>query len=94
MNHGGCRISTRRESTRTALGLLQHSEKNSVTASGNMYTTTPRRVATRFRESIPTLHRNRVAHHTTLLALLRNLKMRDEIRVFVTTNISRAIAFC
>jgi hypothetical protein len=30
MKHGGCRISARRESTRTAFRLLQHNEKNSV----------------------------------------------------------------
>jgi len=32
MKHGGCRISTHRESTRAAFGLLQHGEKNSVAA--------------------------------------------------------------
>jgi hypothetical protein len=30
MDHGGCRISARRESTRTSLRLLQQNEKNSV----------------------------------------------------------------
>ena len=29
MDYGGCRISTRRESTRAAFGLLQHEQKNS-----------------------------------------------------------------
>ncbi|MGA9516888.1 MAG: hypothetical protein WBV51_25465, partial [Pseudolabrys sp.] len=50
MDHGGCRISTRRESTRAASGLLQHEQKNSVTALGNVYSDTVRRNTTQLHD--------------------------------------------
>jgi hypothetical protein len=43
MDHGGCRISTHRESTRAATGLLQHGQKNSGIAYENGYSDTVRR---------------------------------------------------
>jgi hypothetical protein len=42
MDHGGCRIGTRRESTRAVFRLLQHGQKNSGIASVNVYSDTVR----------------------------------------------------
>jgi hypothetical protein len=50
MDHGGCRISTRRESTRAATGLLQHEQKNSGIAYGNGYSDTVRRSEARLHD--------------------------------------------
>jgi len=46
MDHGGCRISTHRESTRAVFGLLQHEQKNSGIAEVNVYSDTVRHNAT------------------------------------------------
>ena len=82
MNHGGCRISTHRESTRAAFGLLQHSEKNSVTAYRSVSATASRYFATRSRDQHTRHSRTRTTCDVTSCTHEKKLKMHDEIRVF------------
>jgi hypothetical protein len=69
MDHGGCRISTRRESTRTAFGLLQHEQKNSGIAEVNVYSDTAQHDATQSRDQ------NRIvdATHSIVVANFREI---------------------